>query len=233
MAIALVVSTQIAPAGSLGGTTPAVNTTGANLIVLIENDSFSAPVVTLSDNQGNTYTIRANVVSGSSVSVLRFYDCYNPVTNASHTFTASSGTPSFAALTVLAFSGAADTSGSTGPWVGGPGTGTSGTTSQPGAITIGANNTVVVSATTVVGAGSPDAPGTFSVDSGFTIGEQMPHYAGRHFGQACAYFIQAIAGNIQPTFTYGNITTSWGAKSVAYASTDSTPLAKTFPQIIG
>ena len=83
MAITLVAEATVA--GASGGTTAAVNTTGANFIVLVTAQSGTT---TVSDNKGNTYTpLTLYTVSGGGSGQL--YYCTPATVGAGHTFTIS------------------------------------------------------------------------------------------------------------------------------------------------
>lgn len=106
MTIALVSST--AKQGARNGvTTDAINTTGANLIVIgIAWYSVTSP--SISDNQGNTWTALTTSNVASDVGAKLYY-CVNPTTNASHTFTLGPANV-YGGLIVAAFSGVKTTS---------------------------------------------------------------------------------------------------------------------------
>jgi hypothetical protein len=104
MAITLIAHTIKASTDGAAATTTAVDTTGANLIVLALGWATGGTQPVISDSAGNTW------VAGDSfpVSYLadNLYYCINPTTSATHTFTAS-GTASAPHLGVVAVSGAA------------------------------------------------------------------------------------------------------------------------------
>lgn len=68
-----------------GGTTPAINTTGATLIILSTTYSSSA---TVSDSKGNTWTGLTTKTTGGGATAQLFY-CLSPTTDSAHTFTIS------------------------------------------------------------------------------------------------------------------------------------------------
>ena len=101
MTIALVSST--AKQGNVDSvTTSAINTVGANLIV-IAIGWYSVTSPSISDNQGNTWTALTTSNIASDVGCKLYY-CLNPTTNASHTFTFGP-TAIYGGLVVAAFSG--------------------------------------------------------------------------------------------------------------------------------
>lgn len=101
MTIAFVSST--AKQGARNGvTTDAIDTTGANLVV-IHIAWYSVTSPSISDNQGNTWTALTthNVASDCGS---KLYYCLNPTTSASHTFTFGPANV-YGGLVVAAFSG--------------------------------------------------------------------------------------------------------------------------------
>lgn len=193
MAIALVAGAHAIAGGLSGGTTAAINTTGANLIVLAVGSNANA--VTISDSNSNTYTAltpQSDTASGTTVTSLLYY-CSSPVVGAGHTFTIA-GTLTSGTLAVAAFSGAASSS----PFD--VQNGAAGVTTNLGSIQTGsilpsqANELVVSGIAAGVGAAT-----TFSVDSGLTITDQIS--TGSDTPVALAYIIQTAASSINPTWS--------------------------------
>lgn len=93
--------THATASGINGGTTPSIDTTGANLLIagLVAVTSGSA---TLTDNQGNTWTL---LPAQSGVPACRIAYVLAPKVHAAHTF-AFSGLASLAVLCIAAFKGA-------------------------------------------------------------------------------------------------------------------------------
>lgn len=81
------------------GTSTALNTTGATLLVAYMMKGSAAPSGP-TDNQSNVWSPLTLITHGSVYT--RFYYCANPVTSASHTFTAAASTGGC----IAAFSGA-------------------------------------------------------------------------------------------------------------------------------
>jgi phage gp36-like protein len=113
MSIAVVATTKFA--GASGGTTSALDTTGANAIAVWMAYGGSP---TLTDNKGNTYT--AGTAGGSVLG--RWYYCLNAVVGTGHTWTVGGGSTA-SSIVVYALSGVA----------------TSAAYSSPGTIEINAN----------------------------------------------------------------------------------------------
>lgn len=189
MAIALVAHT-FANNGTTPVTTPAINTTGANLIVIGVAWENTTPAI--SDNQSNTYTLVASQNSGTGLGACSLYYCSSPITSASHTFTSTNGTDP--TIFVQAFSGAATSS----PLDRHNSANTSGSTIQPGSVTPSVANELLVA---VAQASSGGGQTLNSVSGGFTItdsGSGGPS----SFASGLAYLIQTSAGTANPTFTF-------------------------------
>lgn len=102
MTIALISNTV--GAGLNGATSDAVDTTGANLLVIAV--ASSSGTITVSDNKSNTYTPLTSYVSSSQAA--RLYYCASPTVGVGHTFTVS-GTTQVINFRALAYSGASGT----------------------------------------------------------------------------------------------------------------------------
>lgn len=191
--------------GVNGGTSTAINTTGANFISVCVTRAASV-TTTLSDSPGNTFTLlRSDVASGQSASDL--YYVYNPTTSATHTFT-TSGTGSKSGVIVQAFGNMA--SNPLDQQNGANSTGNN-TTFGPGAITPTTNDEVItpcianiIAPTTAVFA----LPGYLNiVDYGYSGSTRV---AG-----AGAYQLQGGLFSTKPVFTWNGTTSSSQAASVA------------------
>lgn len=192
-----------------GAVTPAINTTGATIIVIAVS-SFeastdqSAPI----DNLFNTYTqltLYQNTLTG-----VRFYYCQSPTTGAAHTFEIHVTANAYASCAVAAFSGTLG-GGTNDINIGNHNT-LGSHTAQPGSATPAHNNELIVTAANV-----GDATAAVSVDSGFTITDQVIFAAGSNFPVALAYLLQGSAAAVNPTWTLPGTPTTYGA-SAAMAS---------------
>jgi hypothetical protein len=85
---------------STGGTTPAMDTTGADLLVATVGDYAGGSFTGLTDSAGNTWTTLTVRTDGAN-SRTRILYCVNPVTAVDHTFTVA-GT-SYPTLSVASF----------------------------------------------------------------------------------------------------------------------------------
>ncbi|MFM2357274.1 MAG: hypothetical protein RJA61_11 [Candidatus Parcubacteria bacterium] len=179
-------------AGSSGGnnvTTGAIDTTGANLIVVVVS-WYSGAANTLSDSKGNTWTALTAYAAGNTQQ--RIYYAYNPTVGSGHTFTATNS--SYPSIAVSAWSGAA-----TSPYDVENGSSGSGITSkQPGSVTPSENNELIIT-----GLGF-DTSNTLSINSGFTISNQLNYTVGNYMGGAMAYLVQTTSAAVNPTWSWSS-----------------------------
>ena len=191
-------------------TTGNLDTSGADLIVIIFSHLAANGDTAISDNQGNSYTARTQYDSGANAE--RLYYKQAPTTSTTHTFT-STLSLQYGSMVVLAFSGSATT-----PYNTENGATTTGTTLQPGSITPSEDNCVVVAGL------SAGATGTYAIDSGFSTVYQVNYSGGVNYGVAAAYKIQTTAAAVNPTFSgFGFSTdaaTQASFKAVAASSGD-------------
>src|SRR5690349_3343729 len=92
----------VGPGGSGGSTTSAIDTTGADFIVVGVLYS-QAHHPTVSDSKSNTWTAVGSAHDSSQEGV-QLYFCHNPTVGSGHTFSALASS-SFASPFVIAFSG--------------------------------------------------------------------------------------------------------------------------------
>lgn len=174
------------------GPTSAIDTSGANLIVLtityLVNSVF--PV----DSKSNTYTKAVDTTSSGGDQGVQIWYCFNPTVGSGHTFTVSSGGTGniYPAMEVSAWSGAITSPlGPTAHALSG-----TATSIQPGSITPAHDNALIISGCT-----SQITTSTINVDSGFTITDQDPQVGGTNYGGAQAYLIQGSAAAVNPTWS--------------------------------
>ncbi len=101
MAYALVVSTVKASTGTTSVTTDAVDTTGANLIVVAVHN-YTVATVAPTDSKGNVWSALTRRTSSGSDSVQLYY-CLSPTVGTGHTFSFSES-GRYPTLTVSAWS---------------------------------------------------------------------------------------------------------------------------------
>jgi hypothetical protein len=214
MAIAPVANTLKAP-GANGGTTDAIDTTGATLLVMVLSAINAVGLgSTPTDSKGNTWTPRTGYSSGGNGAVKTFY-VENPIVGSGHTFTYSRAS-SFPVIMVLAFNGTVLTSvydvengaGQVG-----------GTTLQTGSVTPSENNEVLIAGTGIEGTGR-----TATINSSFTITDGIAGDGATRMGGYAAYLIQTTATAVNPTWTYSGAVTRVAAniatfKAAAVAAT--------------
>lgn len=203
MAIALV-SNTIAGTAANGGTTGAINTTGASLLIVglswSSNSGTTPPPVT--DSKSNTWTRltaqEPTPPNTDSYSVI--YYAKNPTVGSGHTFTASL-TNSFPTIGVQAFSGV-DTSS---PFDVENGTAinhafTADITSvQPGSVTPSNDGSLIV---TVLSNYIDSSNSDRSINQSFTISDQLGFVTTIAMGMA--YQIQTTATARNPTWSWTN-----------------------------
>jgi hypothetical protein len=182
--------------GATGGTTPAIDTTGAKLIVISAAYSGAA---TISDSNGNTYTL--GLSRGSSIIAL--YYCINPAVGSGHTFTIAA---SVGSITVAAFGSTLTPAVDTG-------------VSSQGSNANGLNHTIGTSALTpssnnglVVSSGSFPAAygGALAAGSGFTLADSQNYVSGTNLGCDLVYQIQTTAASISASA----VTSSWASSAL-------------------
>jgi hypothetical protein len=181
--------------GANGGTTSAINTTGANFIAI--SVAFNYNVIPIgsdiSDSKGNSYTALTTHQENTG-SANRLFYVAAPTVGASHTFTVTK-TGAFVAVCVAAFSAVATSSPfdvENGATVG------SGTTLATGSVTPSLNNEVVIAGICTGGAA------TSSIDSGFTLVGTVAGDNATYYGVGMGYLVQTTAGAINPTWTRSN-----------------------------
>lgn len=182
-----------ATSGSSGATTAAIDTTGANLIVIAISYDGAATGITVSDNKSNTWTALTASPTGSPQA--RLYYCYNPTVGTGHTFSVA-GTSGFDPIAVAAFSGSASSpvDQQNGAFIG------SGVNNAlaPGSVTPTVDNELCVTATGFNAAGTP-----FSINDSYTILEQIDMVGSTTYGLALGYRIETTATATNPTWTRG------------------------------
>jgi len=193
MTYALIAHTSRAGAG----TTSAIDTTGASLLIAVADDS--APVPTPTDSKSNISWTKLTGQSGTFGSETAIFYCKNPTVGSGHTFTIGGSVP---ALCVAAFSGA-DTSS---PFDQENGVPETATPEQAGSITPSQNDELIIAALGGLGQGA-------SIDSGFTLIESQPLTGGVNFASYLAYLIQGTAAAVNPSWT-----TSTGTATPVIAS---------------
>lgn len=176
--------------GNLAAVTGAIDTSTATRLVIATAYSTSITGITgVSDSKSNTWAALTAYSTGSNV--VRLFHCLAPTSVGSgHTFTTVGGSNQLAAIAVVAFSDplvavAADfDNGAAGDQ---PGSGTPSTPRQ-----------------FVIAALESSSTGAYSINSGFTITDQIALNAGSSCrGIALAYLVQGAATAVNPTWSTG------------------------------
>lgn len=90
--------------------TPAIDTSGATLLVAVTTIINSAPTPTLSDNKGNTWVAVPSSSGLAGQQRSQIFYAANPVVGAGHTVTMTSSGSTYGAISFLAFAGITTTS---------------------------------------------------------------------------------------------------------------------------
>ena len=197
--ISVVVSTSItATAGTTSNvTTPSANTTGSGALVVFLEDFQGTVTGTLTDNQGNTWTLAGSATYTDAVTCrLRCYICMNPTTNAAHTFNYTSGAASYPTMYVFGLSGTSGRDVQNGAGL------AAATSGQPGSITPTSDSALVFCAA-IAAAGS--AP---TISSPYSVLGSTSFLNGVRFATMVASNTQTTATATNPTVTYSTSTVS-------------------------
>ncbi len=196
MAYSLVSSVSVGSPDGLNVTTAAIDTTGADFIVISSGYyEVASPALGVSDNKGNTYsglTVRTVVGDGE----VRLWYVANPTVGTGHTFSttgASGPNPTYGAIVVGAFSGSQLTT----PFDVQNGATTTGTSLATGSITPSADNELIIAGLSVGGTIT-----NLAINSGLSIVAQVGYVAAQHYGTALAYLAQGTAAAINPTWSW-------------------------------
>lgn len=202
-------------------TTSAIDTTGADLIILsltCSHGSSAAFVASISDSKGNTWTNTGGVfqVDGSNNADSTIVYCINPTVGTGHTFSTTGAGAILQSMCVEAYSGA--NGGFDSVHSGGNSSGSF--TVQPGSVTPNQNNSLII----VCGTAVQVAP-TITINQGFTKRQEQPLVAGQTYGSWIMELIQGTAAAVNPTITSTSNANGMGAltfvfKGAATASTE-------------
>lgn len=185
-------NTGTAPNGN-PGTSGSINSTGATLLIVCLGDDY-ASTAPVTDSLGNTWNALSNSYGGDGSSQI-FYSYAKGSGSLSvgsgHTVTLNGYYPGFS---FSAWNGTLTYP--TNPFDQQHVSISSGSSSvQPGSITPMQAGELIVSCF------GSDFANYSSVDSGFTLLDQLPATGGMNFGFGCAYLVQGAATAINPKFT--------------------------------
>lgn len=205
MAFALVSNVARATGGANGGTSGAIDTTGATLLVLIIGDA-NVQLQSVSDSKGNVWNQAVASPLDANVQSSIWFACGPGLSvGAAHTFTVNrAGT--FPTFCVAAFSGSATdfvNSNNNNKAT------TAGATSlQAGSVTPSKNNCLVIAA---IGYRDTTA---LAINGGFIITDQCPFIGATAIGSGLGYLIQTTAAAANPTWSWTN--SVGAAATIAY-----------------
>lgn len=196
MAITLVVNTAVGSPDGNNVTTSGVDTTGANLLVVVCSDSVFAAARGISDSKGNTWnSLTARL--GSAIRV-RIHYAWNATVGTGHTFSTTGAGLAYPAIAILAFAGVR-TASTPFDQENGAAPGTTGTSQQTGSVTPIENNEVLVAGV------SFDPGSTETINGGFTISNQVNVVASANEGVGAAYLIQTTLAAANPTWSGSSV----------------------------
>lgn len=211
--IAHVASVTAAGPGSDTITSGAINTTGADLVV-VEVSWYTGTTAspTLSDSKSNTWTGLTQQTNNSRAS--RLFYCAGATVGTGHTFTLA-GSVLFGVISAVAVSGAhaAPFASENGVSVGFANSG------QPGSVTPPEDGCLVVTGLTLEHASSATG-----VDGGFTAA--FTELGSDNIGGGLAWLVQATAAAVNPTWSWSGGGSSFASTIAAFkpaAAIDTTP----------
>jgi hypothetical protein len=181
-------------------TTDAINTTGANLLVVsvhFFNSNFASSGATVSDSKGNTWTGATARVTDTTHNGVRFFYCFSPSVGSGHTVTFPTGSSGICWPTVT-FSAWSDAVSSL--------VGENGTATASNVITLSTGSVVpsasfpaiVISALTYQGTSPSVSGGSLAIEESVAYDGAT----GGHEGGVMAYEIQAAGASIGATWNW-------------------------------
>jgi hypothetical protein len=214
-AIAVVAQTCKASTDNNTVTTDAINSTGANLIVIVKTMASNGTLHP-TDSKSNTWTaLTAGSVLGGALT--QIYFAASPTVGSGHTFTLTE-TSRDPTLCILALSGAAAA-----PFDQETGANSAfGLTGQPGSVTPAEANSLIVQG---VGFHTAQAAG-ISINGGYVFGGDADDYtdfAAEHKGTGLAYLIQTTATATNPTWTAGSQNTTFVMRAAVFKAAGAAP----------
>jgi hypothetical protein len=188
MAISFISHISVALTGT--GTTSAINTTNANLLVAAISNGGSPGI---SDSKNNTWTPLTTRTNASFQT--RLYYVLSPIVGTNHTFSITGG--SYNSLMVAAFSGISAFDAENGADLLG-----SVSSFQSGSLTPANNGELIV---TSIGTSNEPTSGGFAIDSSFTVtdSENYDTNSQTNYAGGLAYLIQASKVIVNPTWSWG------------------------------
>ncbi len=205
--IALISHTYATNSGS-SATTPAINTTGATLLIAVVANYQTAPPAP-TDSQGNTWHGLTSYQDGGNNRFITIFYCYNPTTSPTQTFTANGSYPTILAS---AWSGTMTTS-AVFDTQNGTGTDATVTSLNSGPITPARTGELIVSGFLAIYTHNPAGQ---AIDSGFTILDPQTGAGNGEFADM-AYLIDSANNSVNPKWSWTNADSQVGADIAAFA----------------
>ncbi len=179
--------------GESGGTTSAINSSTANLLVACVAFA-SGGSITISDSKSNSWTAGQTAANGPSS--LRLYYSVPTSVGTGHTFTIA-GSPIYAAISVQAWAGAHAT-----PYDQiNNGAGDPVSSIQPGSVTPSDNGQLLI--TCMQNSGDTSDSGR-TLNSSFTVAGQKGLVGSVSYPVASGYYVQPTAAAINPTWSWSS-----------------------------
>jgi hypothetical protein len=190
------------------GTTAPIDTTGANLLIAYVYGDETPPI---SDSKSNVWT-PLTAYSAVNPDLCRLFYCLSPIVGTGHTFSSIGGNG--VALFVEAFSGV-------GAYLSDSGASTTG--AIPNYIDAGPLTPTIGGLLVTGVAYYSTPPSTVSIDSGFTITDQLPVLPGTHYAGGMAYEVVASVTPVNPRWTISNYPVfGIGASMAAFSAAGAT-----------
>lgn len=198
------------------GPSSSMDTTGADLFVVLWANYVVEATGTISDSKGNSGWSAPVVHEGSVGRVAASYVVPTSV-GSGHTFSLSGGSTSYATAFIFALAGAnaAPYDQESGANAG------SGTTHSPGSMTPSQNNCIVLG---ITGPWQGDVSGS-TIDGGFTIADRFTN--GGYWSALSAYLIQTTAAASNPLWTYGYTANDRATMQIAFKAAGASSAVKT------
>ncbi len=176
--------------GSGSGTSSAIDTTGANLLVIAIGCIGGATPSVPTDSKGNTWVALTASTLGNTRQ--QIYYAKNATVGSGHTFSVTGA--GFVSFVASAWAGA-DT---VDPFDQQSGANTAaGTSLSPGSVTPTTNGQLVIVGTCMV-----NATAGFAVNGGFSILGTVTSSGGNHLAESCAYLVQTTAAAANPSYSW-------------------------------
>jgi PKD repeat protein len=201
-----IIAHAVGTGGTGGATTPAINTTGANLLVAaVSGYAVEANNLTLVDSKGNIWTRLTPHVNtnDNQAAVVLFWNVPTSV-GTGHTFTSGGAGPavySNVAVVACRYAGAASLDAETGSFAG-TRDAVGVTTAQPGSLTPSAAGGLLVVGWSQLPAAGADGAAATAVNSGYAILDSADYVAGTAFGVGLAILVPGTLAAANPTVTF-------------------------------